>query len=581
MIETEVHQRLRAYLREQGHTQWPHHLTMARLVARALRVGRSALIQTDSLSAYQGTHRLSYLIPALLWPEPAILALPDKLLKLMLHQDIPDLQQRLPVIKPVQTGDRWPGESFRGLLVTSTQAWLCDRLSSDRVSGLPTTSANLVSRFPEGIPTIIEGASDLETWIRTTLSTTLSSQDWELLTLAYPAHCELIRDLRVRLTHTILQHPANPYGCHLIDVPERMLLNELRDLLITHGDGDQMPVAWQVFWRQFDQPSQLAWSQMNRQVGSFVLCCGPTDIDSTLAPIWQRQPIVLVGAALDTDTRAVRYRERLGLGEMTCLSFGPDRHNDLIQLYLPDRLPMPNTSHFKAAALEEIRRLLGAKQLMDDSSTAGPTVVIVGDVPLKIQFASVLAAEFGSRVQVESEVDKHQGVLITGWEYWRSHQSQFATPSLMIVTTLPIPSLENPLVAGRVAMYKRRQQDWFKAYLLPEALSTLQHAVAPVRAYDYVGSPSHYHHLDDLNDSHLDNHSLNNYALPRYAADSDVSEHRLPNGSTPGVVAILDNRINHRSYGRQIIAALSPAARSSYLDASWFAPHADYSKHLL
>ncbi|MEO0888558.1 MAG: ATP-dependent DNA helicase, partial [Cyanobacteria bacterium J06648_10] len=63
MIETEVHQRLRSYLREQGHIQWPHHLTMARLVARALRVGRSALIQTDSLAAYQGTYRLSYLIP--------------------------------------------------------------------------------------------------------------------------------------------------------------------------------------------------------------------------------------------------------------------------------------------------------------------------------------------------------------------------------------------------------------------------------------------------------------------------------------------------------------------------------------
>ena len=105
MIETEVHQRLRAYLRDQGHTQWPHHLTMARLVARALRVGRSALIQTDSLAAYQGSHRLSYLIPALLWPEPAVLAVPNELLETVLQQDIPNLQQGLPIIKPVRSGD--------------------------------------------------------------------------------------------------------------------------------------------------------------------------------------------------------------------------------------------------------------------------------------------------------------------------------------------------------------------------------------------------------------------------------------------------------------------------------------------
>jgi ATP-dependent DNA helicase DinG len=109
VIETEVHQRLRAYLREQGHTQWPHYLTMARLVARALRVGRSALMQIDSLAAYQGSHRLSYLIPAMLWPEPAILALPEKTLERVLHQDIPNLQQGLPVVKSVQAGSHWPG----------------------------------------------------------------------------------------------------------------------------------------------------------------------------------------------------------------------------------------------------------------------------------------------------------------------------------------------------------------------------------------------------------------------------------------------------------------------------------------
>ena len=576
MIETEVHQRLRAYLREQGHTQWPHHLTMARLVARALRVGRSALIQIDSLSAYQGTHRLSYLIPALLWPEPAILALPDRLLEPLLQQDIPDLQQRLPVIKPVQAGDSWPGDSFRGLLVTSSEGWLRDRLSSSNVSRSTALPGESASRFPNGIPTIIEGASDLEKWIRTELSTALSPPDWESLMLAYPAQRELILDLRVRLTRTILQHPANPYGCHLIDALERTLLDELRDLLLTRGESHQMPMAWRIFWQQLDLPSQLAWSQMNRELGNFSLCCGPTDIDRPLVPIWQQQPIVLVGAALDLDTQARRYRDRLGLGEMTCLRFGPDRHNDLIQLYLPDRLPMPNTSHFKAAALEEIRRLLGAKQLMDEASKAGPTVVIVGDVPLKAQFASILAAEFGSRVQVESVVDKHQGVLITGWEYWRSHQSQITTPSLMIVTTLPIPSLENPLVAGRVAMYKRRQQDWFKAYLLPEALSVLQHAVAPVRSHSFAETAA-YHRL---NNHCLDNPPANSTA-PRHVPSDSALRRGCSDGRASGVVAILDNRVNHRSYGKQILSALSPAARSSYLDTGWFAPYADCSEHLL
>ena len=520
-IETEVHQRLRAYLREQGHTQWPHHLTMARLVARALRVGRSALMQVDSLAAYQGAHRLSYLIPALLWPEQAVLVLPERILEAVVRQDIPNLQQRLPVIKPVQVGDRWPDKDFRGLLVTPAEGWLRDRLDS--------TAANATSeRFPPDIPTLIDGAGDLERWARLQMRAVLSAADWEALMLAYPSRQDFIRDARVRVTHAIFQHPANPYSCHLIGEPEQTILEDLFILIEELGDRACLPLPWQQFERQFAQPDRLAWSQINRVSGTVNLCCGPTDIDATLAPVWAQQPVVLIGAALDEKKAAKTYRARLGLGEMTCLNFGPDRHNDLIHLYLPDRLPMPNTSHFKPSVVQEVRSLLSLKSFSagsadsyaDGNRSIGTTVILVGDMPLKAQMAAVLAAEFGSRVQVESAIGE-QGILIAGWDYWHHHQFEFDVPELMIITTLPIPSLENPVVAGRVASYKRRQQDWFKAYLLPTALGELQHAVAPVR-------------------------------------------------SRQGIVALLDNRVNHRSYGRQVLEALSPAARSSSLNAEWF-----------
>ena len=94
-------------------------------------------------------------------------------------------------------------------------------------------------------------------------------------------------------------------------------------------------------------------------------------------------------------------------------------------------------------------------------------------------------------------------------------------PKLLAIATLPIPSLENPLVAGRVAYYKQRRQDWFRLYLLPTALSILQRAIAPVR-------------------------------------------------HAQGIVALLDNRVLHRTYGQQVFAALSPHARIDYLDITCF-----------
>lgn len=221
---------------------------------------------------------------------------------------------------------------------------------------------------------------------------------------------------------------------------------------------------------------------------------------------------------MDLEADARIYRQQVGLTDLTCLKFSPDRQNELIQLYVPDGLPMPNTPQYQAALLQETRTLLCMS-----TAVQGLTVLLISDMPLKAKIGTLLAAEFGSRVQVEKTCLDENGILVTGWEFWQQHQEVLPAPYLLIIATLPIPSLENPLVAGRVAHYKRSHQDWFRLYLLPEALSILQRAIAPLR-------------------------------------------------ERQGVVALLDSRVLHRSYGHQILAALSPSARIDYVDASLFLP---------
>ena len=505
MIEAEVHQRLRAFLREQGEPYWPHHLTMARLVARALRLGRSALIQTGGTAAYHGRHRLSYLMPALLWPGPVILVLPDNLQQRVLNIEVPRLHQWMPIIKPIQSGDRWPHSEYQGLLLTTPQAWLSNWFTHQ-------------SQFPQGIPTLIDGVDNLEAWARQTLTVTLQNQDWDRLMWACPVHQDLIRNLRVQLTRTLFNRSENPYGCYLVDAPEQTALRELYHVLLSDiPDLDTaLTPLWLRFWQLFLRPDRLLWATICRRQGQFTLSCSPAEVGTYLHPLWLAQPVVLMGAAMDLDAQALAYRQRLGLEDLTCLKFSPDRHQEAIQLYMPDRLPLPNTPEFQGAMMLEIRTLLTRT-----TAEQGPTVILVEDMPLKTQVGSLLAAEFGSRVQVERTCPDENGVLVTGWAFWQQHQQVLPAPKLLIIATLPIPSLENPLVSERVAYYKRQRQDWFRLYLLPEALSELQRAIAPVR-------------------------------------------------DRQGIVALLDNRVNHRSYGDQVIAALSPAARSNYIDPTWF-----------
>lgn len=504
MIEVEVHQQLRAFLREQGEPYWQHHLTMARLVARALRLGRSALIQAGAPSGYHGRYRLSYLMPLLLWQGSAILVASEAVQQRLLMVEIPRLQQWIPTQKEIRTGDRWLGEGFEGLLLTSPQSWLSDRLAGS-------------GRFPPQILTVIDGADDLEQWTRDELTLSLQPQDWDELMQTYPQQTELIRDARVQLTRSIFQHPINPYDRYLVESSEQEILSELYHRLAV-GIEQPLPQSWNQFWQASQRANQLLWAEVARMQGQFSLLTAPAEVADALQPVWEQQPIVLVGGALDLDAEATIYRQRLGLPDLTCLKFSPDRQHELIQLYLPDGLPMPNTPQFQPVLMQELRALLGATQ----TANQGLTVILIGDTPLKAQVGSMLAAEFGSRVQVERTCLDEHGILVAGWEYWRTHQAVLPAPHLLVIATLPFPSLEDPLVAGRVAHYKRSRQDWFRLFLLPEALSELQRAVAPVR-------------------------------------------------EAQGVVALLDNRVNHRSYGQQILSSLSPLARINYIDASLFA----------
>ena len=500
MIEVEVHQQLRAFLREQGQPHWSHHLTMARLVARALRLGRSALMQTDSLSHYQGRYRLSYLASVLMWPGPVVLVATEAVQQRLLLVEIPQLRQWIQTSKPIRTDDRFPDNDFNGLLLTTPEAWFGDRLNS-------------LGHFPDGIPTIVDGVDDLEIWVRDQLTAEILPGDWDELMLDCPQQIEAIRDSRVQLTRSLYQRPPNPYECYLVELFEQKLLDALFQELPA-----SRPPAWQNFVAAYQTTDRLIWAEMARSQGQFNLKCGPVNLASLLAPVWLKQPVVLVGGAIDLDAEATVFRQQMALDDLTCVKFASDHQDELIQLYLPDRLPMPNTPQFQSALIQEMHTLLRVS-----SSAPGFTVMIVGDVPLKAQVGSVLASEFGSRVQVERTCLDDNGVLVTGWEFWQQHQRVLPSPQLLIIATLPLPSLEDPLVAGRVAYYKRLRQDWFRLYLLPEALSALQQAIAPVR-------------------------------------------------ERQGVVALLDSRVVHRSYGQQVLTALNPFARRSYLDAGLFAP---------
>ncbi len=316
----------------------------------------------------------------------------------------------------------------------------------------------------------------------------------------------------MQIAKSIFQRPLNPYECYLISPSEREILVSLYQSLESYG----LPPVWAKFGQSLQASNQLLYARVVRPLGLFSLHSAPVQVAQSLAPVWSKQPVVLVGRAIELEATAPIFRQSLGLPDLTSLKFSDDRQTNLIQLYVPDRLPLPNTPEYQPSLINKLHSLLSLR-----STNLGLTVILVGDVPLKAQVGTILAAEFGSRVQVEKTCLDDNGILVSGWEFWKQHQEVLPAPQLLVVSTLPLPSLENPIVAGRVDYYRQAHLDWFRLYLLPTALTELARAIAPVR-------------------------------------------------ENQGVVALLDSRILHRSYGSQVLAALNPAARINYLDSSFF-----------
>jgi ATP-dependent DNA helicase DinG len=460
VLEVKVHTALRDILRSESREitgqNWPHHLSMARLVARAVRLGKPAIIQTG-VPAAQAPYRSSYLTPALLWGQPvAIVA--ERIILNQIANDLPLLQKSLAIDAP------------HALLLLTPEVWLEKNLK---------------------MPIIIDGADRLENWVQTWLQVEIKPIDWELLPNSI--------DQRVQLTKSIFQRPVNPYDCYFLGEQELLIL---QDLLADRG----LPPIWQRFQQQLTKG--WSWARVDRSQGSVTLFARPINLGAELAPIWARQTCVAIGNVLDSEITAPSFRQELGLGEMTAVRFGTGISLDPIQLYVPNWMPMPNTPMFQTAfvrvAIELIHRQLLA--------APGFIVIVVGDTPLKAQAAAAIAAQYGSGVQVEKLGLGTANILVTGWDFWCDHQEEFPLPKLLIIATLPIPSVEDPLVAAKVSEYKQQRQDWFRQYLLPAGMKVLRRSISTV-------------------------------------------------ARSAGLVAILDNRTNNRSYGSQIIATLGAVGK--------------------
>ena len=146
----------------------------------------------------------------------------------------------------------------------------------------------------------------------------------------------------------------------------------------------------------------------------------------------------------------------------------------------------------------------------------GFTLVLSDDVNLKIHLATELASKHGKRVLLEKIPYHNNQIVCASYNWWIKNSCLVKSPEQIIIPLLPMPDMKDPINGINVSHYKKLAKDWFREFLLPEAIEKLERSVSPLRR-------------------------------------------------NSGKLIILDGRANKRRWGRSIMKSIEPSKQINYM----------------
>ena len=478
MQEAQAHHKLKQLLSSRAGSGWPHGLTLTRLVARSLRRCDHSLFPIRE--GQRSDWMLSLLLPAVLSEAPVALVASEPLQRRLLQQELP-LLRSAGLVRPLWQGTTAPSSPCLWMLSPGelVQVWQSHQLGEHQL--------------------LCAEAEQLEELLGNGQAIRIEPEHWDQLSASQPHLRESLVQLHERLSRQLLNRPLARQPKLAIsreqEAPLRLLLQGRTDL----------PKPWQR-WLDCGDQSWTSWAIPDAEQLRWSLVRQPLQPLQSLHGVLEQRGAVLAGCWAPEGVRL----DALGLNNPVVISLGDTQREEALPLFAPRQQPFPNSSEYAGHLLDQCRRLVLGQ--------GGLSIVVIDDNPLRQWLTSALAAEFGRRVDHEQTAPESNGVIVCRWKWWLQRHEQLPVPCQLVVGSLPIASLEDPLTAARVEALRRAGRDWFREWLLPDACDRLQRSVAPLRGQQ---------------------------PQPR--------------------LAILDGRLRSRSWGQQLLSALEPWERLEQL----------------
>jgi len=224
-------------------------------------------------------------------------------------------------------------------------------------------------------------------------------------------------------------------------------------------------------------PQQVFWFETFKR--SFVLHATPLSVAGPFGAHRQRNKCswVFTSATLSVAGDFSHFISRLGLEDARTLRLeSPFDFRRQAVLYVPERLPVPDTPDYTRALAEEMVPVIeaagGRTFFLFTSHRALREAAEV--LRSRLDYPLLVQGEAGRRQLLEQFRESGNGVLLGTASFWEGIDVRGEALSCVIIDKLPFASPGDPVAAARIERIRAEGGNPFRDYQLPQAVLTLR-----------------------------------------------------------------------------------------------------------
>ena len=218
--------------------------------------------------------------------------------------------------------------------------------------------------------------------------------------------------------------------------------------------------------------SWACWVTLNYENFEWKLILEPIDEILEIRELLRKNNFIFL-SAFRKDNFFQKYLKNHNLNIDLVLNFKSDFDEKKIPIYIPPRQLLPNNPLFIESIFNQCMKLFLLKKEF--------TLILCNSNDLKINLATQLASKYGHFILLETPPINSNSILLASYDWWITNQIFCQSPDQIIIPLLPIPDITDPFNEQTIFYHLNNSSDWFRDFLLPEAINKLDKAVLPLR----------------------------------------------------------------------------------------------------